>query len=261
MITDQAYIEHPVFEQLSKYAHFYVNLSSSIVQFVSMGTHAVLNIDTYVFSSMQGTLESIRDILSKGRINDAYSLLRKYYDAAIINVYTDLYLEENLNITNFVVEKIDNWLRGNEQLPDIRGMNNYIQKSTTVNGIYNLLHKDERYSDLRDRCNDHTHYNFYYNVLLNDNQAFLKNRISTLNTFSKDLEDIFILHLSYLFYLNEHYMMASDYIDDLDCGLTPEPDSQYKVAPFVQEIFDSVIKKNRMDLATEIKSKTAMFLE
>ena len=56
-------------------------------------------------------------------------------------------------------------------------------------------------------------------------------------------------------------MMASDYLDCMDCGIQPEPDAQYLVTPFIQEIFDKVIKKNRMDLAVEIKSNTAMRLE
>ncbi len=258
---EKIYLEHPVCEQLLKYAEFYRNLAFSVMGFSSMGTRALINIDTYVYSSMQGTLESIRDILEKGRINDAYALLRKYYDAAIINIYTNLYLEETFCVDNFVVEKIDNWMTGKEQLPDIRSMNNYIQKSGKVTNIYKLLHKDKRYAELRDRCNDHTHYNYYSNVLLNDSEIYLKNRVSILNRFSEDLEDIFIFHLSYLFYIKDHYMMASEYIDCLDCGLEPEPDSLYWVAPFIQEIFDSVIKKNRMDLVTEIKSKTAMMLE
>lgn len=258
---EKAYIEHPVFDQLSEYAEFYGSLSFSIMFFVSMGTQSILNIDTYVYSSMQGTLESIRDVLIKGRINDAYALLRKYYDAATINIYTTLYLDDHFSIDNFVVEKIDNWLKAKEQLPGVQIMNGYIQKSEKVAGIYKLIQKDKRYSELRNRCNDHIHYNFYYNMIQNDNQVYLKNRIAILNRFAKDLENIFIYHFSYLFYLKDIYMMASDYLDCLDCGMQPEPDSQYLVAPFVQEIFDKVIKKNRMDLALEIKNSTVMKLE
>jgi len=55
--------------------------------------------------------------------------------------------------------------------------------------------------------------------------------------------------------------MSSDYIDSMDLGFTPEEGSQYFVAPFIQEIFDKVIKKNRMDLAIAIKNNTAMKLE
>ena len=258
---DKAYVEHPVFEQLSEYAEFYGNLSLTIMSFSSMGTKSILNIDTYIYSSMQGTLESIKDVLIKGRINDAYALLRKYYDATTINIYSNLYLDDHFSIDNFVVEKIDNWLKAKEKLPNIQIMNNYIQNSEKLAGIYKLIHKDKRYSELRNRCNDHTHYNFYYNMVQNDNQVYLKNRIAILNRFSKDLENIIIYHLSFLFYLKDIYMMGSDYLDCMDCGIQPEPNSQYLVAPCVQEIFDKVIKKNRMDLALELKNSTVMKLE
>jgi hypothetical protein len=255
------YKKHSVFEQLSKYAKFYEILSFSIMGFITQGTKATCNIDTYVYSSIQGTIESINIILTAGRINDSYALLRKYYDSVIINIYSNLYLNDHFGIDNFIVKKINNWVQGKEQLPEYRIMSNYIRTSTKLTNINELLYKDTSYKEIRERCNGHTHYNFYQHLLLNDNEIYLENRISALNCFSKDLENIFILHLSYLFYLNEHYMMSSDYIDSHECGLTPEDGSQYYVAPFIQEIFNSVIKKNRIDLATEIKRKTCMKLD
>jgi hypothetical protein len=260
-MLDKTYKEHPVFTTLPQYSKFYERLSFSILGFITQGTNAICNIDTYVYSSIQGTIESINDILGKGRINDSYALLRKYYDSTIINVYSNLYLNDHFSIDNFIVDKINNWLQGKERLPEFRVMSNYIRSSTKLKKINDLLYKDTRYKETRERCNDHAHYNFYQNVLLNDNEIHLENRISALNIFSIDLENIFILHLSYLFYLNEHYMMSSDYVDNLECGLTPEKGSQYYVAPFIQEIFDSEIKKKRIDLATEIKNKTCMKLD
>ncbi len=261
MTIDNTYKEHHVFKQLSEYADFYESLAFSIFGFITQGTKAICNIDSYVYSSIQGTLESIKDILIKGRINDSYALLRKYYDSTIINVYSNLYLNEHFSLENFIVKKIDNWLKGKEQLPEYRVMSQYVRSSKKLSKITELLDKDKTYKKIRDRCNDPTHYNFYQNVLLNDNKIYLENRLESLNTFSKDLENIFVLHFSYLFYLNDHYMTSSDYVDSLDCGLTPEEGSQYFVAPFVQKVFDTVIKKNRMDLAEEIKSKTSMKLE
>jgi hypothetical protein len=259
---DTVHKEHPVFTQLSKYAEFYKDLATSVMGWVTQGTMgSALNIDTYVYSSMQGTLNSIKDILLKGRINDSYALLRKYHDAVIINVYSTLYLDDNFSIENFVVEKINNWLHGKERLPEYRIMSDYIRKSEKLVDLNALLYKDNTYKEIRDRCNDHTHYNFYHNLLLNDNELYIRNRFGILNGFLKDLENLFILHLSYLFYINDKYMMSSDYMDSMDLGLTPEEDSQYLVALFIQEIFDKVIKKNRMDLAMEIKSHTAMKLE
>jgi hypothetical protein len=87
-----------------------------------------------------------------------------------------------------------------------------------------------------------------------------KERRQALKEFSNDLRSVLILHLSYLFFAKGHYMTSSDHLDCLECGVTPEPDSQYWVAPFVQEIFDQIIKPYRPDLAATIKQHTAMQL-
>lgn len=255
------YLAHKVFGQLTEYIDFYKSLSFSIMSWISAGTKAITNIDTYVYSSMQGTLESINHILLKGRINDSYALLRKYYDSTTINVYSNLYLVDHFSIDNFVVTQIDNWLKGTDKMPEYRIMSKYIKDSPKLQAITILLQRDNTFKNLRQRCNDHTHYNYYHNLLLNDNEIYLQSRLSSLEGFSKDLEDIFIQHFSYVFYLNDHYMMASDYRDSLDVGLTPHEGSEYFVAPFIKNIFDSVIKAKRPDLANEIKIHTAMKLQ
>lgn len=261
MVKDEEYTQHCIFSELECYMGFYKSLSESVFSFCSMGTTAICNIDTYVYSSIQGTLESISTILKTGRINDAYALLRKYHDSAIINIYSILYLQDHFSIQNFIIEKINNWLHGKEKLPEYRVISSYIRKSdklTIINEI--LLDQDDRYKKIRDRCNDHTHYNFFNNVLLNDNEIYLKNRLHSLNEFSKDVRNIFILHLAYVFYLNNYYMASSDYRDCLECGVTPEEDSQYWVASFIQVIFDEVITKERPDITAAIKQSTKMQL-
>jgi len=129
MNLGQAYKEHQVFSKLDEMIDFYKSLSFSIFRFMTQGTKAICNIDSYVYSSVQGTLESIKNILRNGRINDSYALLRKYYDSSIINIYSNIYLNDNFSLENFVVEKIDNWLQGKEQLPEYRVMSQYIRKS------------------------------------------------------------------------------------------------------------------------------------
>jgi hypothetical protein len=261
MPTDQEYQTHPVFSELDHYVAFYESLAHSVFQFVTLGTKAICNIDSYVFSSIQGTLTSIRTILRDGRINDAYALLRKYYDSAIITIYSNLYLEEHFSIENFIVQQIDNWLKGKDRLPEYRVMSEYIRKSPRVAPITQLLFADDRYKRLRDRCNDHTHYNFYHNVLLNDPEIHLPNRGKALDNFARDVRDVVILHAAYQFVAKQHYMASSDYLDSLECGLTPEPDSQYWVAPFVQDLFDEVIVQHRPDVAATIKEHTSMHLK
>ncbi len=255
------YTDHKVFEQLTEFSDFYGSLAYTTMRFMSQGTKAILNLDTYVFSSIKGTLDSIREILSNGRINDSYALLRKYYDSTIINVYTNLYLNDHFNLDNFIVEHIDNWRKGTETIPEYRVISKYIKDSTQLKPITDLLLKDKLYKNVRDRCNNHTHYNYYYNLLLNDNEIYLPERVKALDTFSADLTAVFVQHFAYLFYLNDHYMMSTDYVDYLDLGMTPEEGSQYWVSPFIQKVFDKWIKPYRPDIADEIKSNTSMKLE
>ncbi len=259
-VAGPEYQEHLVFTEIDRYARFYEIFAGSVFSFSTIGTRAILNVDSYAYSSIQGTLESIRDILKAGRINDAYALLRKYYDSTIISVYASLYLQDHVSIENFIVEKIDNWLQGIDRLPEYRVMSSYIRGSSKVASINDLLYKDDRYKNVRNRCNDHTHYNFFQNLLLNDKDVYLSNRIQVLDAFASDIRDIFILHLAYVFSLNGHYMSSSDYVDALECGMTPEHDSQYWVAPFVQEVFDEIIAKERPDIAATIKQETCMHL-
>lgn len=260
IVTDSEYQNHAIFVELDEYIQFYKDLAYAVFLWMPRGTRTIFNTDTYVFSSIQGTLASIRNVLRDGRINDAYALLRKYHDSVTINIYSNLYLEDHFSIDNFVVKQIDDWLKGKDQLPEYRIMAQYIRSSPQVAPITELLSADNRYKLLRQRCNDHTHYNFYRNVLLNDNQIVLPERGRALNELSADLRDLLILHLAYLFYANGHYMMSSDYVDSLECGMTPEPHSEYWVAPFIQELFDKTVWKYRPDVASEIREHTRMHL-
>jgi hypothetical protein len=261
LVNDPSYQSHPVFGELEGHIGFYDHLADAVFQWVSTGTSACANIDSYVYSSIQGTLASIRTILRDGRINDAYSLLRKYHDSVVINIYSILYLEDKFSVDNLVVEQVDRWLKGTSNLPQYREMSQYIRSSQRVASITSALYSDKRYKRLRDRCNDHMHYNFFQNVLLNDNEIHLPHRGKVLDDFAADLRDLVVLHLSYLFSARQHYMMASDYVDCLECGDVPEADSQYWVAPFVQEAFNNILTKHRADVAAIIRSETRMHLD
>jgi hypothetical protein len=158
------------------------------------------------------------------------------------------------------VETVDKWLKGKATLPEYRIMSQYLRKSENLRRVTQLLFSDDRYKRIRERCNDHMHYNFYQHVLLNDSHIQNPHRTKWLNRISTDLRDLFILHFGCVFWLNDHYMMSSDYMDAVECQMRPEVDSQYWVAPFVQEMFDQVFKPHRPDLYEKIKEATAMKL-
>lgn len=255
------YTEHDVFKRLNLYMSFYESLSFSVMRWLTQGTSAFVNIDTYAYSSIQGTLESIKMVLAKGRINDSFALLRKYYDVTIINIYTNLYLKTEYDFNSFRVEDIDNWLKGKQSIPTYKVMSNYIKKQKTVTDLVELIYKDDRYKDIRKRCNQNMHYNFYDNLLLNDNEIYRTDRVAKLDMFLGDLNALFVQHFAFIFSISEHYMMSSDYVDHRDMGMEPPEDSQYWVSPPIQEIFSNVVKKERNDIARLMKEKITMQLE
>lgn len=261
MVSDERYRGHQVFSELDEYIDFYRSLSISVMSFATMGTTAFVSMDTYVYSSIQGTVDSIKTLLEKGRINDCYSLVRKYFDSAVINVYSNLYLQDHRSIDNYIVEKVNNWLHGKEKRPEYRIMSQYIKKSRVLEAINNLIYVNELYKNVRERCNAHTHYNYFKNILLNDSEVYLKERSCILDELLEDVRSIFILHLSYICTICQHYMMSSDYLDHLECGMTPPEDSQYWVSPFFQNAFSKILMKERPDIGSAILSSTSMHLE
>lgn len=261
MVSNEKYRGHKVFSELDEYIDFYHSLSMSVMNFATLGTTAFVSMDTYTYSSIQGTVDSIKTLLEKGRINDCYSLVRKYFDSVIINIYSNLYLNDHRSIESFIVEKINNWLHGKEQLPEYRVMSQYIRNSSDLKEINNLLYSNDLYKNIRGRCNDHTHYNYFQNVLLNDSEVYLKDRGRSLNELSVDIRSIIILHLSYICTVCQHYMMSSDHLDHLECGMTPPENSQYWVAPFFQTAFSKILMKERPDIGNTILNSTSMQLE
>ena len=90
------YLEHDIFSVLQDIIDFYDLLSYNSFLFVdnSLLTSVVQNLDTSVFDAMCGTIESIKMVLGNGRINDAYSLLRKYDDAIMVDAYMNIILRK-----------------------------------------------------------------------------------------------------------------------------------------------------------------------
>ena len=257
---DSAYRSHGVFATLDRYTEFYEQLSMSIMGFMTAGTGMIINLDTYLYQSTGGTLISIRAILRQGRINDGYALVRKYYDSVTLSLFVDAYLNACEDAGARAVPRVNDWLRGVQALPDYKEMRRYVARAPRLEPVVGmLLRGDDRYKDIRDRCNGHMHYRDYESVLLNDKDVYV-DRLPVLDRMEGDIADLFVLHMGCVFFMNGHYMMSSDYVDYLECGMTPEPDSQYRVAPFVQAVFDDVLNARRPDVCAAIRSHTAMHL-
>lgn len=258
--TDEKYTSHKIFNELTYYAEFYQNLSDSVMCFPTIGTTAIMNMDTYVFMSMKGTIESISLVLKGGMLNDAYALLRKYLDSTMINAYTNQYINDHAEKAGFFIEEINDWLHGRKALPRMKKMSTYLNKSSKLYELDKLLDSDDRYKNLRKRCNDNMHYNYFTLLMLNEGKLYMKERLDHMDQLRYDIRNVFILHVAYLFIINEAYMMSSDYIDYLEMSMSPPDGSQYWVASFIKEMINSVLSESRPDIVAFLKKSTSMEL-
>jgi hypothetical protein len=220
----------------------------------------LLNIDNVVCGSLAGTLDSIRIVLKEGRINDAYALLRKYHDGIIVVIYANIYIAENYSIDNFVVERIQKWVKNKQKLPATEKMMKAIRKHKPLEDLERLFDFDGLYYKIRRLANGNTHYNKLYYLWLNNNMVYNPIRIKELNNLYFCTSHLFIFHFAYMYSLNPHYMMSSDYIDALDLGMQPEDESKYWVAPYVKEVFEKYVVIKRPDIAEYMRNNTEMRL-
>lgn len=247
-------------KSLKEKSKFYKDLSRGIIGFIQIGTSPIFGLDTYIFSSIQATLESIESLVSEGKVGDSFTLLRLFQDKTIINIYTILFIKNEISEDKILVEQIEKWRIGTEKLPSFKNMLNYIKQEASLSECNKLFFSDIRYQKIRETCNNHTHSNFFETILLNDPKVYVEKRDAYMKILYEGIDDIFIMHFIYLFYINPHYMNSSDFRDCLDCGIEPQQGSEYWVAPYIQEIFTIRIKRKRPDLAQLLHQQTPMNL-
>lgn len=74
-----------------------------------------------------------------------------------------------------------------------------------------------------------------------------------LKNISIILNQLMMIHVSFIFHLNPEYLAASDYMDYMEMGMTPPEGSEEWIANFAQDAFDRYIKLNTQ-LADYIKN-------
>ena len=241
----EAYLKHKVFDDLKYMMEFYDSLSCSCFSFVASGTKGIVNYASYVYSAIEGTLDSITTLLTKGRINDAYTLIRKLFDDILLEIYMDVTLKDKFSLDNYIVEEVNEWIQGKHRIPKSEKILKYLKTSERTRDLYPLFGWDTYLKKNRELLDDSVHSNRYHLMLLNCNKVYLDDRERHLKNCEIVLNQLFLLHLSFIFHLNPQYLMAFDYIDYMDEGLTPPEGSEAWIASFAQDAFDKVIKPHK----------------
>lgn len=212
------------------------------------------------------TAGSIISCCESGCIADAYSLLRKYRDDMFFYLYIVVYdacnkSDHKSSTVDQMETNIERWI--NNDLCDLkigevlRAIGQSPQAKTAVQK-YNL----KAYFDaIGNRLNNYVHSNgvsFYNRNAWTYHEETLQKQMQAL---LKDMRSITITFLFLVTLCSPSYIMSTDYIDYLDCNMTPPEGSQYWVAPFVEEFFNSNIDLIDKSCMQFLRDNTCMEFE
>ena len=124
----------------------------------------------------------------------------------------------------------------------------YLKKNSCIKEVIAKYNLKKDWENIRNKLNDYVH---------NKGKTYTRHNLMSIN--SSDIKKCFKEIISRLNFITTFFMVllilidskmieSTDYINYLDCGLTPPEDSQYQIAPFVQEFIDNYINKLHPEL-------------
>lgn len=224
--------------------------------FLSFGRDFVL-CGKYTFSrqmistAFELTAGSIISCCESGCIADAYSLMRKYRDDLFFYLYIVVYdscnkIDGKSPVTDQMEVNIERWIKNDLDDLHVGTVLQAIGQSSRVRDAVRKYNLKSYFDALGDRLNNYVHSNgvSFYNRNVNAYQGkTLQKQLQSLLT---DLRSITIAFLFLLTLCSPLSIMSTDYVDCLDCNMTPPDGSRYWVAPFVTAFF-----KSNLDLIDE----------
>ena len=219
-----------------------------------------------ISTAIELTAGSIISCCEAGCLADAFTLLRKYRDDLFFFLYivayeTNMHQEEKTEKTETMENNIDRWINNNLCNLSIGEVLKTIGQSSQVADAVKKYNMQNYFDTIERRLNDYVHSNgiSYYNQNI---IAYRNNELKEL-LFSL-INDMRLITVTFMFLLtlcSPLSIMSSDYIDCLECNMTPPEGSQYWVAPYITDFF----RKN-MDLIDKscidyLRENTSMEIE
>lgn len=215
-----------------------------------------------ILRSALRTLLSIRLCCDHGNFSDANILLRKYRDDLFFYLYVVLgYYDTkatNQKETIGYEKNVEAWMNNNLSNLFITDVFRYIGEHPTLRQAVKKYNLHSVFNRIGEVLNNYTHGNGikYYNKWLH---AYADDDIEELTRdFPEQLGYFTVTYVFLLVLINPLFIMSTDYVDSLECGREPIPDSQYLVAPFVEDYISS--KKHLLgdDCIKYLQDKTNM---
>lgn len=274
------YYKHKIFELLEDLYDFYGFIASSSCDTADgLMITGRFSVGYHIYSSIQGTIESIKILIYAGRLNDVFALSRKYDDAILTALYITKLIkqgeskiietEEDLNsiLTNSLVREWSNkgkplYWQCDKPKKEIKNIDKYIWILLGFQTNNSSSCKEKEKSQ-RQKCNDNVHYNSLSVFTNNDYETLQQNNkgLILLDQLYDVLLQSFAMHFSYLYIMKPYIYGSNDYISSLEDGIQPEEGSERWVASIVQDVFDKYIKAEYKEAANYLIKMNLMELK
>lgn len=169
------------------------------------------------------------------------------------DISVDAWFDNNVNkLSNLQKKKLS-----------IQNYINYLETNDTINKLLHEYDLKKHWENIRRKLNDYTHNNGQHytteNIMVSSNKDLEK----CYEEIIARLNFVTALFLMLLILIKPSMIQATDYIEYLDCGLTPPEGSQYNVAPFIQEFINEYINRIHPELKAFLKynNKYGMLIE
>lgn len=274
------YYKHKIFEFLEDLYYFYGFIATSSCDTADgLMITGKFSVGYHIYSSIQGTIESIKILIYAGRLNDVFALSRKYDDAILTALYITKLIkqdeskiietEEDLNsiLTNSLVRE---WSNKGKQLywkcdklkDEIKKIDKYMWELLGLQSNVPSSCKGKE-KNQRQKCNDNVHYNSLSVFTNNDYETLQQNNkgLALLNQLYDVLMQSFAMHFSYLYIMKPYIYASNEYISSLEDGIQPEEGSERWVTSIVQDVFDKYIKAEYKEAANYLIKMDLMELK
>ena len=217
-----------------------------------------------IIVSLELTIGSIASCIENAVFADAAVLIRKYRDDLFFYLYILLYdrqQKQGMPSAEKMARNISKWLNNGLKNFDFKkDVLKTIEEDATFSKLFQEYDINGSLRHIGRQLNDFVHANKYncYNRNIN---AYSTDELKTLaEDVVSNMLYLTVCFVVLLILVSPLSVMASDYIDALDCNMVPPEGSEYWVAPFVEKFLSKNAKLIDDNCYGYLKNHTTMQL-
>lgn len=222
----------------------------------------VFFMQTELLDSVVKTLSSTRVLFEHGHIGDVNVLIRKMRDDLFLYLYfLEVSNRYSINKTSKHEQNAIKWVENKIDNLYITDILQFLMRNHQIKTAIIKHQLRDSWEGISQNLNRFVHGNG--RSFTNLNYSYFNQE--TIEKLCKDilfkLEYIIAVFMVLLILIRPSLISSSDYMDALTVGIEPEDDSQYFVAPFIQEFINETIMKVNPELKNFLKESVYMNIE